>query len=74
MKRKNSEEITETYLENENISIRLSACLMYSFANFTLGNAEAARNGFLKIQETLAAVLSGNEKRKFRRTVSLPAI
>ena len=60
------EEITETYLENENISIRLSACLMYSFANFTLGNAEAARNGFLKIQETLAAVLSGNEKKEIQ--------
>ena len=60
------EEITETYLENENISIRLSACLMYSFANFTLGNAGAARNGFLKIQETLAAVLSGNEKKEIQ--------
>ncbi len=60
------EEITETYLENENISIRLSACLMYSFANFTLGNAEAARNGFLKIQETLAVVLSGNEKKEIQ--------
>ena len=60
------EGITETYLENENISIRLSACLMYSFANFTLGNAEAARNGFLKIQETLAAVLSVNEKKEIQ--------
>ena len=58
--------ITEAYLENENISIRLSACLMYSFANFTLGNAGAARNGFLKIQETLAAVLSGNEKKEIQ--------
>ena len=39
---------------------------MYSFANFTLGNAGAARNGFLKIQETLAAVLSGNEKKEIQ--------
>ena len=59
-------EITESYLENENVSIRLSACMMYSFANFTLGNAEAARNGFQKIKQSLGAVMAGNEKKELQ--------
>ena len=59
-------EITEGYLEEEEIGIRLSACLMYSFSNFTLGNAEAAQIGFQKIQETLKIVFSGNESRELQ--------
>ena len=59
-------EITESYLENENVSIRLSACMMYSFANFTLGNVEAARNGFQKIKRSLGAVMAGNEKKELQ--------
>ena len=61
-----SKEITEDYLEEEEIGIRLSACLMYSFSNFTLGNAEAAQIGFQKIQETLKTVSSGNESRELQ--------
>lgn len=56
--------ITESYLEEEEINIRLSACLLYSFSNFTLGNAEAAQSGFQKIQETLKTVFAGNESRE----------
>ena len=59
-------EITEGYLEKEEIGIRLSACLMYSFSNFTLGNAEAAQIGFQKIHETLKTVFSGNESRELQ--------
>lgn len=59
-------EITEAYLENENISIRLSACMMYSFANFTLGNAEAARSGFQKIKVCLGAVMTANAKKELQ--------
>lgn len=59
-------DITENYLENRNLSIRLSACMMYSFANFTLGNAEAARDGFQKIQEALAIVMVQNGKKELQ--------
>ena len=58
--------ITESYLEEEEISMRLSACLLYSFSNFTLGNAEAAQSGFQKIQETLKTVFAGNESRELQ--------
>ena len=65
-------DITENYLENRNLSIRLSACMMYSFANFTLGNAEAARDGFQRIQEALAIVMVQNGKKELQANCVFP--
>lgn len=57
-------EITEEYLENKVTSIRLSACLMYSFSNFTLGNARAAQLGFEKVQESLKNSFEQGEEKE----------
>lgn len=67
-------EITKDYLEEEEIGIRLSACLMYSFSNFTLGNAEAAQIGFQKIQETLKTVFPEMKAGNYRPAVFLQPV
>ena len=46
-------DIAELYLQNKDICLRLSAGLLYSFSNLTLGNPSASRMGFRNIQECL---------------------
>ena len=36
-------EIAESYLEDEAIELRLSACILYGYSNLSLGNSAAAR-------------------------------
>lgn len=38
-------EIAESYLEDEAIELRLSACILYGYSNLSLGNSAAARRG-----------------------------
>ena len=45
--------ITELYLQDKDLCLRLSAGLLYSFSNLTLGNPSASRMGFRNIQECL---------------------
>lgn len=37
--------LTERYLDSEDVSLRISADMLYAFANLTLGNAAAAQRG-----------------------------
>ena len=46
-------DIAELYLQDKDIYFRLSAGLLYSFSNLTLGNPSAAKMGFRNIQECL---------------------
>ena len=46
-------DIAELYLQDKDIYLRLSAGLLYSFSNLTLGNPSAAKMGFRNIQECL---------------------
>ena len=46
-------DIAELYLQDKDIYLRLSAGLLYSFSNLTLGNPAAAKMGFRNIQECL---------------------
>lgn len=43
-------EIAESYLEDEAIELRLSACILYGYSNLSLGNSAAARRGLEGIQ------------------------
>ncbi len=43
----------ELYLQDKDLCLRLSAALLYSFSNLTLGNPSASRMGFRNIQECL---------------------
>ena len=43
--------IAELYLQDKDLCLRLSAALLYSFSNLTLGNPSASRMGFRNIQE-----------------------
>ena len=45
--------IAELYLQDKDLCLRLSAALLYSFSNLTLGNPSASRMGFRNIQECL---------------------
>lgn len=45
--------IAELYLQDKDLCLRLSAGLLYSFSNLTLGNPSASRMGFRNIQECL---------------------
>lgn len=38
-------EIAESYLEDEAIELRLSACILYGYSNLSLGNSAAAWSG-----------------------------
>ncbi len=46
-------DIAELYLQDKDTYLRLSAGLLYSFSNLTLGNPAAAKMGFRNIQECL---------------------
>ena len=48
--------IAELYLQNKDLCLRLSAALLYSFSNLTLGNPSASRMGFRNIQECILLV------------------
>lgn len=49
-------EIAESYLEDEAIELRLSACILYGYSNLSLGNSAAARRGLEGIQECMKLV------------------
>lgn len=50
-------EIAESYLEDEAIELRLSACILYGYSNLSLGNSAAVRRGLEGIQECMKLVL-----------------
>lgn len=50
-------EIVESYLTDERLELRLSACMLYGYANLSLGNAWAARRALEEIQECLRRAL-----------------
>ena len=43
----------EAYLESRDDSLRLSACLLYTFSNLTLGNIAAAQRGREGIEQMM---------------------
>lgn len=49
-------EIVESYLEDEAIELRLSACILYGYSNLSLGNSAAVRRGLEGIQECMKLV------------------
>lgn len=49
-------EIAESYLEDEAIELRLSACILYGYSNLSLGNSAAVRRGLEGIQECMKLV------------------
>lgn len=49
-------EIAESYLEDEAIELRLSACILYGYSNLSLGNSAAARRGLEGIQKCMKLV------------------
>ena len=48
-------QITEGYLSHENLAIRLSACLIYAYANLPLGKINQARFALAEMQLELNA-------------------
>lgn len=48
-------QITERYLSHENLAIRLSACLIYAYANLPLGKINQARFALAEMQLELNA-------------------
>ena len=50
-------EITELYLENEKMELRLSACMLYCYANLTLGRSVASKRGLQGIQECISKAM-----------------
>lgn len=55
-------EITELYLNNENIFIQLSACLIYSFANLSLNRINSVRIGLNNLTEQLKMITPDNDE------------
>ena len=49
-------ERAESYLLYPDISIRLSACLIYAYANLTIGRIDRARQGLAGLQATVASL------------------
>lgn len=67
-------EIAESYLEDEAIELRLSACILYGYSNLSLGNSAAARRGLEGIQECMKLVKREGVRRRFRRFVFWPGM
>lgn len=61
-------EITELYLENEKMELRLSACMLYCYANLTLGRSVASKRGLQGIQECISKAM---KKRDFGGTAGI---
>lgn len=57
-------EIVRDYLENEVIELRLSACMLYGYANMTTGNAAAARRGMEGIQSCVKKIRKADVPRE----------
>ena len=53
--------IAELYLQDKDLCLRLSAALLYSFSNLTLGNPSASRMGFRNIFFSQKTVLHQKE-------------
>ena len=58
-------EIAESYLEDEAIELRLSACILYGYSNLSLGNSAAARRGLEGIQECMKLVKREGASKEF---------
>ena len=46
-------DLVEVYIMSPKLELRLSACMLYTYANLTLGNAAASRRGIEIIQESV---------------------
>ena len=58
-------EISEKYLQDEDLVFRMSACLIYIFSDFSVGGVEAAKAG-AHVMKVTADVLLHSEDRKER--------
>lgn len=59
-------EIAEHYLEEETMELRLSACMLYGYANLTLGREEESKRGLCGIQECSDIIMSGNTSKRLQ--------
>ena len=50
-------ELIKLYLENEKMELRLSACMLYCYANLTLGRSVASKRGLQGIQECISKAM-----------------
>lgn len=66
--------IAELYLQDKDLCLRLSAGLLYSFSNLTLGNPSASRMGFRNIQECLRLAEENSASEEVMASCVLPAI
>lgn len=57
-------EYAEMYLDHPDIMLKMSACLIYTFANLTLNHIHSARMGLNRLRENLDQVMKGNTDRK----------
>lgn len=58
--------IVELMLTHEDWSVRLSACILYGYANLTLGNARAARMSFISIRKYMEEILEKEPSEKLQ--------
>lgn len=58
-------EISEKYLQDEDLVFRMSACLIYIFSDFSVGGVEAVKAG-AHVMKVTADVLLHSEDRKER--------
>ena len=52
------------YLDHPDIMLKMSACLIYTFANLSLNHIHSARMGLNRLTENLNQVMKGNTDRK----------
>lgn len=57
-------EYAEMYLDHPDIMLKMSACLIYTFANLSLNHIHSARMGLNRLTENLNQVMKGNTDRK----------
>ncbi len=57
-------EYAEMYLDHPDIMLKMSACLIYTFANLSLNHIHSARMGLNRLTENLDQVMKGNTDRK----------
>lgn len=60
--------LVKSYVEDEDLSIRLSANMLYTFSNLTLGNPMEAQMSRERIRECLEIVMRTNESMEMKAT------
>lgn len=57
-------DLAELYLNHQDFMLRLSACLIYTFANLSLNRINSATGGLKSLKENLNQILKGNHSRR----------